>query len=49
MDQADIYVREMGISLIDLARRLGLSVPGIGYSVERGEIIARESGYQLVE
>jgi hypothetical protein len=49
MDQADIYVREMGISLTDSARHLGLRSPGIRYSVERGEIIARESGYQLVE
>jgi hypothetical protein len=39
----------MGISLTDLARHLGLSVHGIGYSVERGEIIAGESGYQLVD
>ena len=42
-------VRELGISLTDLARHLGLSIPAIGYSVEKGEIIARESGYQLVE
>jgi len=42
-------VRELGISMTDLARRLKLSVPGIGYSVERGESIARESGYSLVE
>jgi len=49
MDQADIYVREMGISLTDSARHLVLRSPGISSSVERGEIIARESGYQLVE
>jgi REP element-mobilizing transposase RayT len=42
-------VRELGVSLTDLARHFGLSVPGIGYSVERGEIIARENSYQLVE
>jgi putative transposase len=42
-------VRELGIILIDLARQLGLSVPAIRYSVERGEIIARESGYRLLE
>lgn len=42
-------VRELGISLTDLARHFGLSVPAIGYSVERGELIARENGYQLVE
>ena len=42
-------VRELGISLTDLAKLLKLSVPGIGYSVERGESVARENGYQLVE
>ena len=42
-------VRELGISLTDLAQRLKLSVPGIGYSVKRGESIARDNGYQLVE
>jgi len=41
--------RELGISLTELARRLGISVPGVGYSVVRGERIARESDYQLVE
>ncbi len=38
-------VRELGISLTELARRLGISVPGVGYSVERGETIARENNY----
>jgi hypothetical protein len=42
-------VRELGISLTELARRLGISVAGVGYSVERGEIIARENDYQLTE
>jgi hypothetical protein len=42
-------VRELGVSLTELARRLGISVPGVGYSVERGEIIARENDYQLIE
>ena len=42
-------VRELGISLTELAKRLGISVAGIGYSVERGEIIARENDYQLTE
>ena len=40
-------VRELGISQTDLAKRLKLSVPGIGYSVERGENIARQNGYAL--
>jgi len=42
-------VHELGISLTELARRLGGSVPGIGYSVVRGERIARENDYQLIE
>jgi len=42
-------IRELGISLTELARRLGISVPGVGYSVERGEIIALENDYQLIE
>ena len=41
-------VRELGISLTGLARRLGISVAGVGYSVERGENIARENNYQLI-
>ena len=39
----------MGISFTELARRLRISVSGVGYSVERGEIIARENDDQLVE
>ncbi len=42
-------VRELGMSLTELARRLGISVPGVGYSVERGEIMVRENDYQLIE
>ena len=38
-------VRELGISLTELARRLGISVAGVGYSVERGEMTARENDY----
>ena len=41
--------RELGISLTELARRLGISVLGVGYSVERGEKIARENNYRLIE
>ncbi len=44
-----LAVRELGISLTELAKRLGISVAGVGYSVERGEIIARENEYQLIE
>jgi chromosomal replication initiation ATPase DnaA len=42
-------VSELGISLRELARRFGMSSPGIGFSVERGETIACENGLQLIE
>lgn len=42
-------VRELGYSLTELARRLRISVPAVGYSVERGEMIALENNYQLIE
>jgi putative transposase len=41
-------VRELGTSLTDLARGLGMSPMGVGYAVQRGEVIAREHGYQLI-
>jgi len=40
---------ELGISYTELSRRLGISAPGVGYSAERGKIIAEENGYQLLE
>jgi len=42
-------VSELGMSLRELARRLEMSPPGVGFSVERGETIARENGLQLIE
>ena len=41
-------VRELGVSLTELARHLHISVPGVGYSVDRGERIARENDYRLI-
>lgn len=41
--------RELGFSHTELARQLGISVPAVSYSVERGEMIARENNYQLIE
>ena len=37
------------MSLRELARRLEVSPPGVGFSVERGEAIAREDGYLLID
>ena len=42
-------VKELGMSLRELARRLEISPPAVGYSVERGEAIARENGYRFIE
>jgi putative transposase len=40
---------ELGISYLELARRIGISGPGIGYCAERGKLIAQVNGYQLLE
>mgnify|MGYP001268881842 CR=1 FL=1 len=42
-------VKELGISCTDVARRLGMSQPGAGYAVSRGEKIAKKHNYQLKE
>ena len=41
--------RELGMSLSDLARAFGISIPGIGYAVARGEALARANDYKLEE
>ena len=41
-------VREAGISLRTLAKRLRMSAPGVGYAVERSEAIVQESHYVLI-
>ena len=41
-------VQELGISLTELARHLGISVPPVGYAVERAEATARDKNYQLI-
>jgi len=41
-------VRELGLSGTMLARRFGMSQPGVVYAVKRGERIAEEKGYRLI-
>jgi len=41
-------VREAGISIRGLVRRLEMGPPGAGFAVERGETIARENDYTLI-
>ncbi len=40
---------ELGITYTELSRRIGISAPGVGYSAERGKMIAQENGYRLLE
>ena len=40
-------VRELGLSLTEMARRLGMSPPGVGYVVQRCEAMARACRYDL--
>lgn len=42
-------VRELGLSATSLARRLKLSQPAVGFSIRRGERIAKEKGVRLGE
>ena len=40
-------VRELGVSMASLGRRLGLSIPAISKSVARGKQIAESNGFSL--
>ena len=42
-------VRELGISATELARRIGITQPAISQSVKRGETIAKENGFELID
>lgn len=42
-------VRELGLSCSEVAKRLGMSQPGIGYAVSRSEKIAKKHKYRLHE
>jgi hypothetical protein len=41
-------VRELGISLTELAQKLEMTVSGVGYAVRRGEALAKQFGYRLM-
>ena len=40
-------VRELGMPVTTLAKRLEMSAPGVGYAVQRGEAIVRDHHYSL--
>jgi chromosomal replication initiation ATPase DnaA len=42
-------VRELGMAITELAKRLELTPPAVGYAVSRGEIIAKEKNCRLVD
>lgn len=42
-------VRELGISMTELSRRLNLSLSGVSQSVTRGEKIAEINGFKLLD
>jgi REP element-mobilizing transposase RayT len=41
-------VRELGISMTEVARAVRMTPPGVGYAVLRGETLALEKDYQLL-
>ena len=42
-------VREVGITMAELSRRLKISLSGVSLSVQRGEKIAQDYGYALID
>lgn len=40
-------VKELGVSRTEVGRRLGISQPGIGYAVNRGEKLAKKHKYEI--
>jgi len=40
---------ELGYALSDLARILGMTGQGVGYTVRRGEQNAKENNYRLID
>ena len=41
-------VRELGLTATELAKRLGVTQPAVGYAVSHGKRIAKERHYSLV-
>ena len=41
-------VREAGLTQREIAKRLEMSSPGVGFAVERGEAIAKSEGFKLI-
>ena len=41
-------VSELGMSIREVAKRLEMSPPGVGFSLKRGQAIAHENEYHLI-
>ena len=42
-------VRDLGLSMAELSRRLGLWMSGLSQSVKRGETLVQDKGYKLID
>ena len=42
-------VRDLGIGMAQIARRLNLSLAGVSQSVKRGETIVQQKGYRIID
>ncbi len=42
-------VRDLGVTMAELSRRLNISLSGVSISVKRGEKIVRDNGYKLID
>jgi len=42
-------VRDLGIGMAEIARRLNFSLAGVSQLVKRGEIIVQQKGYNLID
>ncbi len=42
-------VRELGFTMVDMALKLNISQPAVSMSAQRGERIASENGYSLMD
>ncbi len=45
--QARVRARDLGIPMVDIAKRLDMTIAAISIAVKRGETIAKENGYKL--
>ena len=44
-----LAVRELGVEGTHMAKRLKMSQPAVAYAIGRGERIAKDSNFQMIE